>query len=96
MSEYYILPAVRIEYGEAVDWYLRKSKRAADRFVGEIETAIDAIRRHPQRFARWDETYRFYLLDKFPYFLAYRETAEAIVIVTIRHSSQDQKAWQGR
>jgi plasmid stabilization system protein ParE len=91
-----ILPIAQAEYESAVDWYLDKSPAAASRFVAEVETAIDAIRKYPDRFPRWDDLYRFYLLDTFPYYVAYRLTSDGIAIVAIRHGAQDQDAWQGR
>jgi plasmid stabilization system protein ParE len=96
MSELEFLPVARIEYANAFDWYLQRSVRAANRFVSEVEAAIDEIRRDPERFARWDETYRYRQLATFPYFIAYRLHDDEIVIVAIRHAAQDQDAWKGR
>ncbi|MEX0642916.1 MAG: type II toxin-antitoxin system RelE/ParE family toxin [Pirellulales bacterium] len=91
-----ILPAARAEYHEAFDWYSERSAPAASRFAAEVESAIDQICQHPLRFARWDEVYRYYKLHRFPYFVAYRQTADSVVIVAIRHASRDQDAWIGR
>lgn len=96
MSDSDILPAAQFEYRKAFEWYLGKSVRAAGRFVSEVESAIDQIRRNPDRYARWDETYRYYQLQRFPYFVAYRQRADLVVIVAIRHAAQDQDAWIGR
>ncbi len=96
MKKFDILLAAQLEYENAVEWYLAKSVVAANRFADEVEAAIEAIRKHPDRYPQWDDTYRFYLLNKFPYFVAYRQTPESVVIVAIRHAAQDQDAWKGR
>jgi plasmid stabilization system protein ParE len=91
-----ILLVARLEYASAVDWYLKKSVSAANRFSAEVDSAIEAILKDPEQYARWDDKYRFFLLRKFPYFVAYRQTEDTIVIVAIRHAAQDQNAWKGR
>jgi hypothetical protein len=45
----------------------KKSVAAANRFVVEVQAAIDAIRNHPDRYARSDATNRLYVLSGFPY-----------------------------
>jgi plasmid stabilization system protein ParE len=96
MSSFKLLVAAEVEYNQAADWYLAQSRKAADRFASEVERAIEAVCSHPERYARWDDTYRYYLLDKFPYFMAYRHTDEQITIVAIRHTSRDEGAWTDR
>jgi plasmid stabilization system protein ParE len=96
MNNLEILPVAQIEYDNAFDWYLEKSVRAASRFVAAVESDIEQIHRHPERFARWDETYRYCQLERFPYFVAYRQYADRVVIVAIRHAARDQDAWKGR
>ena len=96
MTNSEILPAAEAEYNQAIDWYLGKSATAAKRFVVAVETAIDSIRNNPEQYPRWDQTYRFCLCRRFPYYIAYRCTSERVVIVSIRHAAQDQDAWLGR
>ena len=96
MTEFELLPAARLEHVNAFQWYADQSPAAAERFVTEFEAAIEAIRRNPDRYPRWDDDYRFYLVQKFAYFIAYRQVKNLVVVVTIRHASQDQDAWKGR
>ena len=96
MREFEILSVARLEYAEALQWYADQSLVAAERFLTEIEAALDNIQRNPESYLRWDDTYHFYLLDAFPYIIAYRYSASLIVVVAIRHTSQDQDAWQRR
>jgi plasmid stabilization system protein ParE len=45
---------------------------------------------------RWDERYRFFLLRKFPYYVAYRIEPDHIVVVAVFHTSRDSTAWTDR
>jgi len=96
MTDFELFPLARLEYAGAFQWYADQSIVAAERFAAEFEAAIEAIRQHPDRYPRWNEKYRFYLLNKFPYLIAYRLEKKTIVVVADRHTSQDQDAWKGR
>jgi plasmid stabilization system protein ParE len=65
MTNLEIHPLAQAEYDSAIDWYAEKSNAAAHRFVVEVEAAIEAIRKHPDSYARLDETHRCYLLNRF-------------------------------
>jgi hypothetical protein len=47
MKKLDILLSARLEYEEAVDWYLERSVFAADRFRAEVEQAIEAVHKIP-------------------------------------------------
>ena len=96
MPDIELLPPARLEYAEAFQWYAGQSLFAAESFVTEFDAAINSIRRYPDRYPRWDDHYRFYLFDRFPYFIAYRLEQDKIVIVAVRHTSRDQDEWKGR
>ena len=91
-----IHPVAQAEYNSAIDWYAERSNAAAQRFVLQVEAAIDAIKKRPDCYARLDDTHRVYLLNGFPYYVAYRQVQNLVQIVAIRHSSQDQDAWKVR
>jgi len=96
MNDFAIHPAAQAEYEKAADWYAERSAVAAERFASEVEAAIDAIRKHPDSYARLDEAHRFYLLNRFPYYVAYRQKPGLVEVVAVRHAAQDQDAWIGR
>ena len=72
MNDFVIHPAAQDEYEKVADWYAERSVVAAERFASEVEVAIEAIRKHPDSYAHLDQTHRFYLLNRFPYYIAYR------------------------
>jgi len=96
MNDLDFLTVAQSEYASAANWYAEQSVIAADRFATEIETAIDAIRKNPTQYARWDDRYRFCLLDKFPYYVAYRRESHKVVIVAVVHTSRDSADWTNR
>jgi plasmid stabilization system protein ParE len=96
MTDLVIHPAAQAEYERAAEWYAERNPAAADRFISEVEAAIQAIRNHPESYALVDNKHRLYLVQGFPYFVGYRYRPGLVQIVAIRHASQDQDAWQGR
>ena len=96
MNDLDFLDDARAEYESAAAWYAKQSVAAANRFATEVETAIDSIQKNPDQHPRWDDRYRYYLLRKFPYVVAYRREADHVVIVAVRHTSQDSAAWTER
>ena len=96
MNRLRIHPAAYAELEAATNWYAAQSVRAAARFAAEVEVAVETIHKYPERFARIDDSHRIYLLDRFPYFVAYRQKSGLVEVVAVRHTSQDQDAWKGR
>ena len=96
MNDLVIHPAAQAEYENAADWYAERSTVAAQRFISEVQVAIEAIRKHPDRYARLDDTHRFYLLKRFPYYVAYRQKQPFVEIIAVRHGAQDQDSRKAR
>jgi len=96
MNDLEFLTVARIEYQSAADWYTERSIATAERFAAQVEAAIDSIVRNPEQHPRWDDRYRFCLIRRFPYFAAFRHELNTVVIVAIRHTSQDSTAWTDR
>jgi plasmid stabilization system protein ParE len=96
MSDFAVHPAAQAEFETAAEWYAERSVAVAQRFASEVEAAIDAICKRPDSYARLDESHYFYVLKRFPYFVAYRRKPGLIEIVAVRHGAQDQEAWKNR
>jgi plasmid stabilization system protein ParE len=91
-----LLEIAKSEFRDAVRWYRSESPSVARRFALEVKAAIASIGSHPRRHPRWDDRYRFLLLNKFPYYVAYRIEPRAIVVVAVFHTSRDASAWIDR
>jgi plasmid stabilization system protein ParE len=96
MTEVDVLTVARREFREAIRWYRERSPRTSKRFALEVKSAIAAVREHPEQYPRWDDRYRYYLLKKFPCYVAYRHSSDKVVIVAVRHAAQDADAWLDR
>jgi plasmid stabilization system protein ParE len=96
MKRVEVHPDAQAELRDGVRWYSERSVQVARRFVLAVKSSISAIREHPDRYAKWANDYRHYLVPGFPYYVAYRCTDDVVFIAAIRHSSRDQDAWRGR
>jgi plasmid stabilization system protein ParE len=89
-------PEAQAEYEAAIAWYHVRSPRAALRFEAEVERVSETISTNPEFFSRYDEQFRFALLERFPYSLVYRIEPAAIHIIAVAHSSRAPDYWRHR
>jgi plasmid stabilization system protein ParE len=86
----------RKEYDDAIDWYLKRSPRAARNFVDEVGAAIRRIVANPQQFARTFADCQISRVKSYPYVVVFYQTAEKLVIVAVAHAKRRSGYWQGR
>src|SRR5688572_22446636 len=86
----------RKEYDEAIDWYLKRSPRAARKFVDEVDAAIHRIAADPQRFARTFANCQTSRVHSYPYVVVFYQTAESLVIVAVAHAKRRSGYWRNR
>ena len=55
-------------------WYLEHSAVGADRFLAELDRAVQLILEAPQRWPTYVHGTRRFVLVKFPYIVVYRES----------------------
>lgn len=78
MNELLIAEAAEDEYADSLQWYVQRSKKAAERFEAEFAAALEAIEANPERYPVCDDgRHRFYLLKRYPFQLLYRKTDES-------------------
>ena len=90
-------PDALAEYGAALIWYARGSRRAA---LG-LERAVDHVLRtaaaHPEFYPLYDDAHREALLTRYPYSVIYRVRANGdLLVVAVAHGSREPGYWQGR
>jgi plasmid stabilization system protein ParE len=91
-----IHPAALAEFKSAVNWYMERSETAANRFVAEIDSAVDLIVASPQRWPAGDRNTRRFVLQRFPYALIYREQVHTIQLLAIAHGHRRPEYWKDR
>jgi len=96
MAKYRFLPIALNDLEEAIEWYAARSATTAARFATEVERILANIESSPHRFPMWDDRHRYALLNRFPYFIAFRPVGDSPLIVAVRHTSRDAISFESR
>ncbi|MGH9627143.1 MAG: type II toxin-antitoxin system RelE/ParE family toxin [Bryobacteraceae bacterium] len=91
-----IHPAALEEAEAATDWYAQRSRRAAERFLDELDSAMDQISRNPGQFPSYHLGTRRTVLRRFPFVLVFREAAVGAEIIAIAHGHRRPGYWRDR
>jgi plasmid stabilization system protein ParE len=76
-------PEAVAEARAAVQWYREKSPSAADAFLAELDRAVERIAENPGMYPHYVRGTRRYLLQRFPFYLVYRQVAGKLQIAAI-------------
>jgi plasmid stabilization system protein ParE len=91
-----ILPAALDELESAVRWYLRQSPIAAEKFVAEVDHAVDLISAHPMRWPKGKYSTRKLTLQRFPFAVVYRTLSECVEVLAFAHGHRRPGYWKER
>jgi len=91
-----IHPAALEEAEAATEWYRRRSMRAAEMFLDELDRAIERIGDHPGQFPEYAFGARRMVLQRFPYLVVFRETAAGMEIIAVAHGRRRPGYWRDR
>ena len=91
-----IHPGALEEAEAATEWYAQQSRRAAERFVDELDTAIDRIARNPRQYSLDNAGTRRMLLRRFPFVIVFRGTPAGVEIIAIAHGHRRPGYWRDR
>lgn len=89
-------PESRTDAREAVDWYWTRSQIAALDFSDELRAALARLREAPQACSPHLYGTRHILLNRFPFFVVFRERLHDIQIIAVAHASRRPGYWAGR
>ena len=89
-------PEALNEADSAIEWYRRRSVRAAEMFADELDRAIGRIRDHPRQFPEYGFGARRMLLRRFPYLIIFRETASGVEVIAVAHGRRRPGYWRDR
>lgn len=94
---YTLHPDAESDPREAAAFYREQADNAlALSFLGEFESSIDMLLRHPGLGALWRHRKRRYGMRRFPYSLVYSVAGDEIRILAIAHHSRRPGYWSGR
>ena len=91
-----IHPEAEAEFLNSVDFYSEDSAHNAERFIREIEEALDAISLFPERYPVFEYGARVRILKRFPFSVVYRVKENEVHIVAIEHQSREPGYWRER
>ena len=91
----------RAEYDAAAAWYEDRSPGVGDDFIDAVEHAEAAIAAMPRTWPKWPNLdphigARRYLLDGFPFSIAYLDRENEIVVLAIAHDRRRPRYWSER
>lgn len=91
-----VYPEAVAEARAAAHWYRERSAQAADAFLTELNDAIERIAKNPEMYPNYVQGTRRYLLQRFPFYLVYREVTEKLEVVAIAHGRRRPGYWKKR
>ena len=94
--DYQFHPAAEAEFEEAAHRYDEVSVELGDRFVAEIEAAIERICENPEWFRRLTPRVRRCLVRTFPYGVLFEADSGRIFIVAVMHLHRHPDYWKWR
>ena len=89
-------PEAVAEARAAAQWYRERSALAAVAFLAELDHAVDRIAESPEMYPHYVRGTRRYLLQRFPFYLVYREHPEKLELVAIAHGRRRPGYWKKR
>lgn len=63
--------------------------------MAEVDRAVERIEEAPRRWPPYLAGTRRYLLRRFPFFIAFRESGEGVQVVAVTHARRRPGYWVG-
>lgn len=89
-------PAALEEADAAAAWYAERSESTPERFLEEVDWAIERIASNPQAYARFEGDSRRILLPHFPYQIIFRHRSNVVEILAVAHTRRRPSYWRKR
>ena len=91
-----IHPSALAELKSSISWYLEQNEATANKFVEEIDRAIDLVLASPRRWPTSDLGTRKFVLRRFPYAVIYHERKSVVRVLAIAHGHRQPEYWKDR
>jgi len=92
----YFFQQIKYDMQNGYDWYEARSSGLGERFISEVEKAIDRLRENPKLFAKVHKGIRRSPVLRFPYGVFFREEEERVVVMAVAHLRRDPDFWKQR
>lgn len=77
-------------------WYRERNPKAAAAFLAELDRALDRISENPERWPKYVEDTRRFMLRRFPFFIVFCQGKETVQILAIAHGKRRPGYWKDR
>ncbi len=94
--ELVLRPEAEADALEAYRWYSEQLPGLGERFIAEVENALELIRANPEAHRKLHREFRRVLTNRFPYAIFYAIRDSRIVVFAILHTARDPRHWKGR
>jgi toxin ParE1/3/4 len=84
-----IRPRAETDLREAQDWYESQRAGLGEEFIAEIDAALRALARDPERYTVYYRGFRRVFVRRFPYKLFYRVENDRVIVSRILHAGRD-------
>lgn len=96
MKSVSVHPEAEAEADGAFEWYWARSESAALGFDAELRNAFSTLQKNPRIYASYLRETRRIMLNRYPFFVVFRELPRKIQIVAIAHAKRRPGYWRGR
>jgi len=86
----------RVELDETFAWYPRRSVRAAEGFLREVERGLAMVGESPTLWHEFERGSRRYLLHRYPYALIDQQRGQRVVVLAVAHLKRRPGYWRER
>ena len=88
--------SARIEYDAAGDWHEEQRSGLGVAFTAAVQRVFERIAVQPKMHGIVLRDIRKAVVKGFPYCIYYRERSDAIVVLSVFHTSRNPRIWQLR
>ena len=88
--------AARREFDEALEWYRRRSLKAAHGFVEAMTEALQDIAADPDRCPSLESKCRYWPVRRYPFRIIVRVEGEKCTVVAVAHAKRRPNYWSRR
>ncbi len=79
--------AARRDLLQAYRWYEKQQKGLGEKFLSEVESGLEYLKRNPKAFPEKKKGFREFIFKTFPYILIFRVDKQEVTVFAIFHTS---------
>jgi toxin ParE1/3/4 len=89
-------PSARNEFEVAYNWYRRRSEAVAQRFLLDVEQALERVSEEPNLGPPYINSCCRFVCRRFPFLIVYRVRGSALLVVAVAHGRRRPGYWRHR